>query len=280
MRFVSTKNMSRKRWLELRMKSLGASDAGAIIGVSTYKSAVDLYYEKIDGIVDNDSLHLRLGREMEPILRTLFTEETGKRVRQDNKIRVSKKYRFLSANLDGVTTGGIPVELKTKTHWNGVMPDQDYCQLHHQMYVTGKKSIYYAVLVIGYQKQFIVQLIDRDDKFMDELIDAEINFWIEHILKGVPPEPVSPGDARKVWRNEDLISELGGDVVVADEEAEQIYKDMINIRGTMTDNRHLLEDMQLKIMVKMQTATSMRGADDLELFSWKQSKKGRRFLIK
>ena len=85
---------------------------------------------------------------------------------------------------------------------------------------------------------------------------------------------------RKVWRNEDLISELGGDVVIADEEAEQIYKDMINIRGTMTDNRHLLEDMQLKIMVKMQMATSMRGADDLELFSWKQSKKGRRFLIK
>lgn len=273
METISTKNMPRKRWLTLRKESIGASDAGAIIGVSTYKSAVDLYYEKKDGIVDNDNLHLRLGREMEPILRTLFTEETGQWIRKDNKIRFSKRYPFLSANLDGITVGGIPVELKTKTWWNGVMPDQDFCQLHHQMYVTGKKSIYYAVLVLGFQKQFIVQLLDRDDKFMDELIKDEVDFWENNILKDVPPEPSSPEDARKVWRDE-------GETIDADEEAETLYRDMLNIKGTMVDNRNSLEDMQLKIMVKMQTATSMRGSDGLELFSWKQSKKGRRFLIK
>ena len=44
---VSTENMDEETWLEYRRKGIGGSDAAAVLGVSPYKTARDVYFEKL-----------------------------------------------------------------------------------------------------------------------------------------------------------------------------------------------------------------------------------------
>ena len=98
---ISTLEMSHSSWIDHRYESIGASDAGAVLGINPYKSPVDVYMEKVTRTNDfEDNFNMWLGREMEPIIKKKFTQETGLKVRDDNKIRMDKQYSFLSTNLD------------------------------------------------------------------------------------------------------------------------------------------------------------------------------------
>lgn len=45
-RLVSTRDLSREEWLQIRNRGLGSSDAAAAIGLSPYKSPLELWLEK------------------------------------------------------------------------------------------------------------------------------------------------------------------------------------------------------------------------------------------
>ena len=44
---VGTEGLPREQWLEYRRKGIGGSDAAAILGVSPFATARDLYYDKL-----------------------------------------------------------------------------------------------------------------------------------------------------------------------------------------------------------------------------------------
>ena len=44
---VDTADLPEKDWLEYRRRGIGGSDAAAIFGVSPFKTARDLYYDKL-----------------------------------------------------------------------------------------------------------------------------------------------------------------------------------------------------------------------------------------
>ena len=74
---ISTLEMSHDEWLKRRFESIGASESGSILGINPYKTAVDVYYEKVDRVTDfPDNLNMWLGRELEPIIKKKFEEET------------------------------------------------------------------------------------------------------------------------------------------------------------------------------------------------------------
>ena len=43
---VETKDLSREEWLEYRKLGIGGSDVAAILGISKWKSAIDLWLDK------------------------------------------------------------------------------------------------------------------------------------------------------------------------------------------------------------------------------------------
>ena len=45
--FVRTDDMDEQTWLDYRRKGIGGSDAAAVIGISPYKTARDVYFEKM-----------------------------------------------------------------------------------------------------------------------------------------------------------------------------------------------------------------------------------------
>ena len=64
-RLVSTLNLSKEDWLRYRKCGITGTDAGAILGVNPYRSAFQVYHDKIsDTIEDIDIEALGLVREL------------------------------------------------------------------------------------------------------------------------------------------------------------------------------------------------------------------------
>src|SRR5690606_25889861 len=69
----------------------------------------------------------------------------------------------------------------------GEFPPNYYVQCVHYMAVTGAERWYLAVLVLN--NAFHVFTIERDDAEIQALIEAEKDFWENHVLKQIPPAP-------------------------------------------------------------------------------------------
>ena len=265
--------MSYEEWLSKRGESIGASESGAILGLNPWRTAVDVWIEKTGETEPlEDNLNMRLGRDLEPIIQKLFEEETGLKVRRDNKIRIDDEYEFITTNLDGVVIGEkVPIEYKTMTKWDGEIPDYYFCQIQHQMMVTNTPYCYFVVLVLGLNKQLVIEKYDRDDSFISKMRKELVHFWKENVQKNVPPEIVSVDDAKKVYKDVDPESILEADDVI------------FNMLSEMDRFRHLknkydakYKEMQKDVMVQMGNKESVEY-NGISFASWKQPKNSLRF---
>lgn len=68
--FVSTAELSREEWLAYRRKGIGGSDAAAVLGISPFRTGVDLYYDKL-GLPVDDSDENWVAMEMGNLLEDL-----------------------------------------------------------------------------------------------------------------------------------------------------------------------------------------------------------------
>ncbi len=271
MKRVNILNQSRKDWLLERAKSIGASDSSAVLGINPWKSNVELWLEKTnpESLLDQpDNLNMRLGRDMEPILRQLFTEETGLQVRQDNHIRYDDEYPFLSTNLDGRIVGDkVPLELKTTGMWDGMIPDNYFCQLQHQMMVTNSPYIYFAVLVLSnFGKQFIVEKYERNERFIADMRSKMVDFWMNHVVTGIAPDPVSVKDARLLYNetNQESVIEGSFDMITICEKIKDYNKDIKKIKSKADELRVSIMDT-----MKEDEIMTYKGST---LSTWKKSK--------
>ena len=191
---ASTKDMSREKWLELRKRSIGGSEAAVILGLNQYCSPYTLWAEK-KGLLDQrqDNEAMRIGRDLENYVAIRFKEATGKKVRRRNAMFLHDKYDFISANIDREVVGEkAGLECKTTSTLNlhkfkdGEFPANYYIQCMHYMAVMGYEKMYLAVLVLG--KAFYWFEIPRNEKEINSLISAEKEWWEKYISGDNIPE--------------------------------------------------------------------------------------------
>ena len=90
-RLVSTLNLSKEDWLRYRKCGITGTDAGAILGLNPYRSAFQVYHDKISDTIENiDNEAMRQGRDLEDYVAQRFTEATGLKVRRANAIYQSE----------------------------------------------------------------------------------------------------------------------------------------------------------------------------------------------
>ena len=192
---AKTLDMTREEWLELRKKGIGGSDSAAIVGLDRYKSAFDVYADKL-GLKQEqeDNEAMRQGRDLEQYVAERFMEATGKKVRRRNAMLQHPEYPFMIADIDRWVVGeNAGLECKTTSVLNkykfskGEFPPNYYVQCMHYMAVTGAERWYLAVLVLN--KSFHVFTIERDEAEIQALIEAEKDFWENHVMKQIPPAP-------------------------------------------------------------------------------------------
>ena len=189
---ISTVGMSHEEWLEYRNKTIGGSDASAILGMNDFASPYKVWAEKLGKLPPTeDNEAMRIGRDLESYVAQRFTEQTGKKVRKENNILYNPEYPFAHANVDRMIVGeDAGLECKTTSSINlskfknGEFPDRYYAQCVHYMMVTGCKRWYLAVLVLG--KGFYDFTIERDEEEIKALAKSEADFW-KYVESKTPP---------------------------------------------------------------------------------------------
>lgn len=192
---VSTKGMSREDWLAQRRKTIGGSDAAAIVGLSCYSTPYTIFMDKTGRLPDKpDTEAMRLGRDLEDYVAKRWQEATGKKVRRLQAMLYNPMYPFAHADVDRMVIGeDAGLECKTTStldvkQFNGVeFPEKYYAQCVHYLAVTGLKRWYLAVLVFG--RGFFEFTLERDQLEIDALMTAEAEFWTENVAKDNPPPP-------------------------------------------------------------------------------------------
>ena len=148
------RHKNHEQWLKARQKYLGGSDIGSILGVTPWKSNLQLYREK-KGLAEptdlSDNALVQYGTKAEEHIRALFALDYPNLTVEyvPNNSWHNSKYPFAAASLDGFTTDengrkGI-LEIKTATitskaqseKWkDGKIPDNYYCQVLFYLAVT------------------------------------------------------------------------------------------------------------------------------------------------
>lgn len=270
---ISTLDMPHEEWLRHRQRSIGGSDAAAIVGLSAYVSPYTVWADKLGKIPPSeDNEAMRQGRDLEQYVAERFAEATGKKVRRDNNILINPDFPFAHANVDRIVIGeDAGLECKTtnqlnlKKFKNGEFPDHYYVQCMHYMMVTGCSKWYLAVLVLG--REFLWFEIERDEEEIAALAKSEQEFW-KCVEQGVPPAADGSKSTTDTIQtmfpdsSESSVSLFSFDNMLTQRE---------DIKRSIGDLKALQDEIENKIKAYMQDAS--RGESDKYRVTWSTSER-------
>ena len=205
---------SRAEWLANRQTYLGGTDIAAILGLNPYKSAYDVYAEKVLGERSESSRKAQAGTALEPLVRQWYSEELGVTIAEAGTMR-HPEYPFLAANIDGYIPDVCVWECKTfdfstASKWGE--PNSDEVPPHYwaqAQWYTGFTGLPYAVIVALDRgtMDYTCYEVKHDPCLFETMVDSGVEFWNQYVAtKASPPlttmdtsriaelfpEPVSP----------------------------------------------------------------------------------------
>jgi len=192
--------INREAWLEERRHGIGGSDAPVIMGVSPWKTILDLWLEKTGEYtlaLEEDKERIYWGRVLEDIVAQEFVKRTGIRVRRCNRTLTHPKYKWMIGNVDRLLVGEkAGLEIKTTNtyaagDWDNKIPDYYYPQVQHYIEVRQADFWWVAVLIGG--QEFRTYKVLRDDTYIKELVEAEAEFW--RLVEKKTPPPIDGSEA-------------------------------------------------------------------------------------
>ena len=185
-----------EEFLKQRLLGIGGSDAAVVLGISPFKSRIQLWNEKVSKKIDTesgDALILQIGTALEPIIANKYAKTTGRKLEVRPR-KVHPEYPFIIGNIDREIVGdergpGI-LEIKTKGAWidwhSEDVPPYYMAQIQHYLSVYGYDWASFAVLDLGTRKITHTD-VERDDKQIANIISEEKKFW-KLVETGVSPE--------------------------------------------------------------------------------------------
>lgn len=282
LKLVKTQDMSRDDWLEVRRRGIGSSDAAAAVGLSPYKSQLQLWMEKTgrDALFptldpNDETTPLYWGTLLEPIVAAHYTKRTGNRVRRVNAVLQHPDHPWMLANLDREILGCPEVQiLECKTAgihgallWKDGVPEYVQLQVQHQLAVTGKQAADVAVLIGGQELQ--IHRIRRDDALIANLMTLEQRFW-ELVLREEAPVADGSDSADQALRclypqdtgaTLDLRHDLGMSAV---------FSDLLAVRQQL--ETQTAQEAQLKQRIMQQLGDATKAVFETGSVTWKRSK--------
>jgi len=268
---------SHEEWLAERNKGIGASEVGAILGISPFETPFSLWLKKTGQVPpEPENMAMKLGHLLEPAVCQLWEEATGEKVIKASAadiIYVHPEYDYMRATPDRIVRGRKKlVEIKTTV--TQVDPEDIYphwiAQCQMQMYVTGIHDCDLAYLVQG--RYFGYVHVPYDPEFAEFIAERVKEFWNESVIGGKEPDLISVADFT-------MKGSEPGTTIDADEE-------------TLS---HLLSTVELNAEIAVAEAARDAHKDAVKLYmgeaetltvngkaiaTWKTGARGRIFLLK
>lgn len=280
LRLVETNDMPHVDWLEWRRKGIGGSDVAAICGLSRYKSALEVYLDKLGEIPPiNDNPKMKAGRMLEATIADWFTEETGIKVQEQKCIFQHKEYPFMFANIDRWVLGeNAGLEIKntgeySRNDWfdghKEIIPTEYQLQANHYMSILGAERWYVAVLIGGWDFQW--RIIERDEGLIKNLIAIEENFWLKHVEVKNQPQASA--------QDTSLLTRIYPESRTTSMEISDIHHDLMK---RLLDSKKILEAAKEDHEDAKNKVKSIMGENEVAVWqgerfcTWKTDARGRR----
>lgn len=230
-----------------RRTYLGGSDAAAILGLDPYgKTPLTVYLAKRGELEtgapdpEREKFLKRRKRWEEPIVAMLREEYDGE-IMAVNARYIDQEHQFLAAEIDfewvdadGVIQNGeiktvSPFAFNEAAGWGDAGTDQ--IPVHYAAQVLHglgvKRRDVCIVAALAGLDTMVFYRVERDEQAIADLRAAEVAFWHDHVLAGVPPEPITLADAQR------LFSRRNGRPVEVDEETAGKIEHLRQARGKL-----------------------------------------------
>lgn len=257
-----------------RSTYLGGSDVAPILGISPWRTPLDVYLDKIQPRKEEtDPGRLKVlnrGKRMEPYVIDLLAEETGLDIIRRGERYLDPDLDFIAAEIDAEAATGENIEIKTVSpfkarEWGEEQSDEiplHYAaQAMHGMMVTSREVCVFGVLIGG--DDFRVYRIERDDVTIDAIRQKEIEFW-SRIQARQAPEPSTVSDVFRLFGTKDS--------GLAVEASESLQADVIALKSLKDDAKRLgaqidLREERIKLHMADASILTMNGKPVL---TWKE----------
>lgn len=193
MKIIQNLQQRTPEWHAFRKEGIGSSDIAAIVGCHLYKSAHQVYQDKVQSqdVAQYTNKAMERGiqyedkalKSLSAILDMPFEPIT---VQDDVK-------SYFRASLDGYNAkDNIVVEIKIPSEKNydkqiKQVPDMYYCQVQWQMLITGSQQAYLYVYKPEKDKGHI-HWIKPDLEYQTMLSTVATDFWENYVMQKKPPE--------------------------------------------------------------------------------------------
>jgi putative phage-type endonuclease len=267
----------------LRAKSLGGSDVGAILGLSKYRSAIDVWMEKTGKEVSaRDSLPLRFGQFAESFVASEYALSTGFSLVAHDSAIIHPQYEYMHGHIDrfvidqhsakshdeatgepsnlfddsGRVTASRILECKTanpftQSEWGEAGSDQVplayLVQCVWYMMMTGIDRTDLAVLFGN--ADFRIYEITRDIELEQMVLERAISFWENHVLTDTPPPATSESDYKTLFGKSTLSKS-----VEAPSETSELIKKLKSLNEQLEQYELEISQIKQSIMGQMQDA--------------------------
>jgi putative phage-type endonuclease len=256
---------------------IGGSDIAAVLGLSEWKTPLDLYLQKTGQWTEKPDADrekiFRRGHDWEPIVVRWLAEDYGMQITR-RSIPESPNYytdqecNFLACEIDSEFTvteeflAAVPeldidrsligttqnIEIKSvspfaASKWGEQFTDEipiDYgAQGMFGLMVTGRQLCVYGV-VFG-ADNLTLYLIKRDQDTINAMKEKAITFWHEHVLKLAPPDPSNMSDIKY------LLAKFNGRPVDLTVEMATKLKELEQVRNAIKANEAAEESLMFEV---------------------------------
>jgi putative phage-type endonuclease len=246
-----------------RRHGVGGSDVGAILGFNPWRSAYDVYLDKLgvhpNPIDDDDPPEVvRWGNLLEPVVAAevarrraptvQVVESNGAVVHPDHewmRVNVDRYLASLHAPAPGVLEVKTTNAFQAKEWRDGQAPAAAIAQLCWAYAVTGYRWGWAAGLVGG--QRLAIADVPYDGDLVDSIVQRCGEFWHDHVLARKPPPVV--GQDRKLIQT--LYAVGGEGEIEVDEEISVLTEHYTRYRGMESYYRGKKRDVETAIRARL-----------------------------
>jgi len=270
---------------EARKLGIGGSDMSIILGLSSYKTPLELYLEKkgqlVSSYVETDLQYW--GHQLEVVIRKEFRKRNRVQVITPKDTFVHPFYDFLRGNLDGfIPKWNAVFEAKNSNqfmaqnwgeHGTDIIPMEYLVQVAFYCSILNSPCAYIAVLIGGHDyREF---KYTRDLELEGSIIKAAVEFW-RAVENDLPPPATNHSDLKILYPRHDpnKIIKINTDIA-------QQLTDLHATRSKIKELEAIESKYKFNIMQHMQDAECLTDESGKPVCTWKANKKGARtFLLK
>lgn len=279
-----------------RSKFLGGSDAAAVIGLSPWSTPVELWMQKTGRTPREEPTAAKQrmydrGHKLEPFIREMVIQRLQDMGLEVELIAVNERYAdkvhpFLACEIDFElrVTGEIEIGGKLyqldREHMNadaksvsgfarkkwGVeentedVPIEYAAQFMHGLGITGRDKCLVAALRSFDDVDIYWTL--RDDDTINAMRARCVQFWNDHVLADVPPDPMEFSDIKALFPLDN------GKAVDATEEIAQKVADLKRVKATIKDLEEQEKLLTFDVGNFISPHTTLKYLDK-EIATWK-----------